>query len=232
MEKLKFLGIGAALDYRMDCTSAFIKRDNKLLLLDTGENVTKKLIQLNILNAELDSIYIVISHLHPDHIAGFARLVLQCTKKLNVKVYIYENSVDFNKSLIDFLKMQNVKTEMIEFTTMPFENIKISTISTTHEKDLESYSILLEDEEGIVYYSADTNDIETVKKYAEDKTCVQMYCEVAVENLRHMHLVYEDLCKLPNKEKITLMHFITLEMYDRVKNDNLFNIPELISIKN
>ena len=71
---LNFIGIGSAFNTQFGNTSAFIKKEDSLLLIDSGGTVFHRLQELNILE-ELKKIYIVITHTHPDHVGSLGDVI-------------------------------------------------------------------------------------------------------------------------------------------------------------
>ena len=56
---IDFLGIGSAWNVEQDNTSAYIKKDNKMILIDCGETVARKIIKDNIFEG-IEELYILI----------------------------------------------------------------------------------------------------------------------------------------------------------------------------
>lgn len=54
---INFLGIGFAWNIEKDNTSAYIKKDKKMILIDCGKIVARKTIKNNVLG-DIDEIYI------------------------------------------------------------------------------------------------------------------------------------------------------------------------------
>lgn len=59
--EINFLGIGSAWNIKEDNTSAYIKKDNKMILIDCGETIARNIIENNILE-NISELYILISH--------------------------------------------------------------------------------------------------------------------------------------------------------------------------
>ena len=72
---LKFIGTGSAFNTKLGCNSAYIIKNNSLILFDCGGDVFSKLKELNIIKDEFKNIYIFITHLHPDHIGSLGDLI-------------------------------------------------------------------------------------------------------------------------------------------------------------
>ena len=73
--KLKFLGRGAAFNPKEGNTSAYFIENNQLFLIDCGESIFEKLVELDLLN-DIESINLMITHTHSDHIGSLGSLVM------------------------------------------------------------------------------------------------------------------------------------------------------------
>lgn len=85
--ELKFLGRGAGFNPKEGNTSAYFIENNELFLIDCGNSVFERLIKMDILK-NVDSINLMITHTHSDHIGSIGILVsyLFCElhKQLNI----------------------------------------------------------------------------------------------------------------------------------------------------
>ena len=71
---LKFIGTGSAFNTELGNTSAYIKQDQTLFILDCGETAFTRMKQLNIFE-DVKNVYIAITHMHPDHVGSLGSLV-------------------------------------------------------------------------------------------------------------------------------------------------------------
>ena len=75
--ELTFLGRGSAFNPGEGNTSAYLREDGRVLLLDCGETVFGRLIDRGVL-ADAREVYAVVSHLHSDHCGSLSTLALYC----------------------------------------------------------------------------------------------------------------------------------------------------------
>ncbi len=219
MQELKFLGCGGATNVEMGGNCAFLKHQNNLLLIDCCEDATKKLIDKNLFN-QVDNIFIVLTHMHFDHIAGIGTLIWFCNFRLNLKPKIIINSKTFKRKLIKLFKLGGVNPERVEFipqTDFAFDDLTLEMRKTNHAEELECYGIMFKDNIGKYYYSGDTRDFDNIKQLSLDEELRTIYCEVS-ETSHGVHLCYDDI-KTLNKEKFVLMHFNTKELFEQVVKD-------------
>jgi len=219
MQALRFLGCGGATNVEQGGNCAYLKHGNNLLLIDCCEEAARKLQQNNIFEG-VENIFIVLTHMHFDHVAGIGTLIWFCNFRLKIKPKIIINSKKFKKNLVKFFKLGGVNPKRVEFINQEefvLEDLTLKMQKTNHADELECYGIMFEDKLGQYYYSGDTKDFENIKRLSEDANVKTIYCEVS-ENNHGVHLCYEDLKKI-NKDKLILMHFNTKELCDQVVKD-------------
>jgi len=66
---LKFIGIGSAFNTKLGNTSAYIKQNGVLLLIDCGELTFDRILKMNLLD-DVNEVHIAVIHTHPDHIGS------------------------------------------------------------------------------------------------------------------------------------------------------------------
>ena len=114
MKELGFLGIGSAFNTELGNTSAFLKKNNSLLLIDCGGTVFHRLQELSLLE-ELENLYIVITHTHPDHVGSLGEVIFYSYYILKHKPNIFFP----NKELIErFLDSIGVTSEMYNLNSL------------------------------------------------------------------------------------------------------------------
>lgn len=219
MKKLKFIGIGGATNVLLGGNCAYLKDGENLLIIDVCESATAKLKKLNIFDG-VKNIYIVITHTHYDHVAGLGVLLWYCNFNLEIKPKVIYSRKKYVRHIKKLLKVTGVKKKHVEFIKDSFFDINGLTMelqSTVHTPELQCFGIMFYDKEGKYYYTGDTNDIDYVRKLSNDDSVKTIYAEVASETF-NMHLEYDDILKL-NKDKLVLMHFNTIELYEKAKKE-------------
>ena len=108
-----------------------------------------------------------------------------------------------------------------------FDNIRY--VETTHCDDITSYSIIFEKDNRVIYYSGDTNELDTVKSIIHgDKNIDKIYIETCSERLDG-HIYYEDLLEVIPKnlrDRVYCMHLDTMDIVDKLE-ENGFKIVEV-----
>ena len=216
--ELKFLGKGAAFYPVLGNTSAYFIYDKNLFLIDCGESVFKKVYEKDLFS-EIDNLYVFITHTHSDHIGSLSSLILYCSHKFDIKTKIVipkENKyIDYIKNILDSMGVDKSDYEFINDVDLDnkydvFDNIRY--VETTHCDDITSYSILFEKDNRVIYYSGDTNELDTVKSIIHgDKNIDKIYIETCSERL-DSHIYYEDLLEVIPKnlrDRVYCMHLDT-----------------------
>ena len=89
--KLNFLGIGSAWNINEDNTSAYIKKDDKMILIDCGESIARKIIANDILSG-IKELYILISHTHSDHVGSLGTLLFYSKYNKQVPLHLLKQN--------------------------------------------------------------------------------------------------------------------------------------------
>lgn len=186
---LKFIGIGSAFNTKLSCTSAYIKYDNNLLIIDVGGPIFEKLVNSDILSKDLEHINIFITHTHPDHCGSLGDLIFYCKYTLNIEPKIY----CADEKLADGLEINHVTRDLYNFnifsdgfiTILESESlgeIKIEAIKTKHKEDIISTGYIFEIQETKFYYSGDSLKLPKKIKY--------------LINNNELDYIYQDTCGL------------------------------------
>lgn len=170
-----------------------------MILIDCGESIARKIISNNILS-DVDELYILISHTHSDHIGSLGTLLFysKYSKKIVNKIVLTDEE-KFNSNLKEYLRLVDISTEVeyidSEILKKEFDFKTFKILKANHVKTLPCYCFVFEDEEGLIYYSADNNNINYIKDYLKinNATIYTEICDNA--NLRQEHLYLQDLEK-------------------------------------
>ena len=224
---LKFLGTGAAFYPIKNNTSAYFIDKEELFLIDCGETVFKKLYELNLLNS-IKVINILITHMHCDHVGSLATLIDYIYYKVKIPVYIITSKI-IKYDLDTFLKLQGISNDEYsykfetEYTNYNmFKSIKY--VDTIHSSKLSCYSIIFNTNKGIIYYSGDTKELDTLKSLLNDNLYKAYIDTNSHPNGPHVYI--EDLLNIvPDKykNKIHCMH-VNDEECIKLINEYGFNI--------
>ena len=184
--KLKFIGTGSAFNTKLGNTSAYIKENNTLLLIDCGELTFDRIISLNLLS-DVSEVHIAVTHTHPDHIGSLGSLIFYCYFIKNIKPTFHAVNSDF----IELLEIMGVTEKHCEFDNCAINqfaeienlNIQLLFILNKHVRELTSFGILLLNivTKENAYYSGDSYEIPKSILYGLE--CGELNC------------LYQDTCK-------------------------------------
>lgn len=239
--ELNFLGRGSAFNPKEGNTSAYFIEERTLFLIDCGETIFSKLMELDLLS-DIDTINLIITHTHSDHIGSLGSLVLYSyyvlNKPLNIITSLYcKHLPNIEKilkgfgctnNMYSFIDIEKYDNKFTSFNLVRF-------IETNHVKELHSYSLLFNTLNGLVYYSGDTCEIDVIKLLIESGQVIdKMYIETtSVDYDNNIHLYIDKLKKvIPDnlKDKVYCMHVNNDECINNVI-ENGFNMVDVVNNK-
>jgi len=209
---LKFIGTGSAFNTKLGNTSAYIKENNTLLLIDCGELTFNRILKLNLLS-DVNEVHIAVTHCHPDHIGSLGSFIFYCHFIKNIKPTFHAANSDF----IELLEIMGVTEDHCEFDNCVVNqyaeinklNLQMLFIPTKHVKEITSFGILILNlnTRKSSYYSGDSNSIPKSILYGLE--CGEL------------HYLYQDTCKADYDGNVhlslrKLCELIPMEYRDRV----------------
>lgn len=159
MNKLKFLGRGSGYNVKEGNTSAFIIKDDVLLLIDCGEGIFKRIIESN-LTENIREVHILITHMHGDHVGSLSSFVGFCFWKYKICSNVYFQEKDKLKQFLELTGMLEGESFVINDNNkfrLDKLRLEFSASITKHNKRINTYSYTLNFDEGNnIFYSGDT----------------------------------------------------------------------------
>ena len=216
MNQLFFLGNDSG--FGNDNTSAYIIKNNKLLLIDCGTDVFYKLLNKDRTNNFLkskDEISVIITHLHNDHVGSLSQLILYCYFVLNKKITIHSKC----KHLKTWLDISGTPSNSYTIE----DNKNIAFIKTTHTKYLDSYGVNIKINNKNIVYTSDVNSIEPFYEYLQPKT--DFYVDASY-NYSPAHLSLKN-----NLEKLNKLTELGVNVY-LMHIDDINKVKQLIKKTN
>lgn len=198
---LKFIGTGGAFDYEYGNSSAWITLNGLHILLDCGNSVYARLRRLELAD-QID--YILITHMHDDHVGSLSTTILHHKHKRSPSQkarILYPDTIN-GRSLRDriraYLSFSLPRPdEFVEFVPLS-EVAGVSAIDTKdqHVKGMVSFGYSFEDENNVKVYSGDLGNKDTMFEYVKslntDKK-VQIFHEMTFHADTAVHVYYKDL---------------------------------------
>lgn len=232
---IKFIGMGSAFNTEIGNTSAFVKKNSSLLIIDCGGTVFHRLQELNLLDG-IENLYVIITHTHPDHVGSLGELIFYSYYILKRRLTIFFP----RKELIEgFLTSIGVSAEMYKINSIEITDVNdiqlgkfsIEFLPVSHVDTIPAYGFIMKLKEKSFYYSGDANNISInilnrIMSGEVDRV-YQDTCGLDYEGNNHLSL--RKLCSIVNPEfrkKIYCMHLDKHITKEEIK-DKGFNIVDL-----
>ena len=193
---LKFLGSGSAFNTQLGNTSAFIKKKDSLVLIDSGGTVFHRLQELQLLE-NIKRLYIILTHTHPDHVGSLGDIILYSYYMLEIKPTVFFQKKDM---IENFLSCLGVTPKMylldnrkkVNILDEDFGEAGIEFLPVLHVDTIPAYGFVMKQKEGAFYYSGDANCIsdEVLRRLSEGEfdQFYQDTCGLDYEGNAHMSL--------------------------------------------
>jgi len=242
---LKFIGTGSAFNEEMGNTSAYIKNEDTLFVLDCGETAFARMKQLNLFD-DVKNVYIAITHMHPDHVGSLGSLIFYLNIFKNITptlVITNEDSAEAQEdTLRNFLSIVGVDEDKYDFSYADMlEDVlpglkRVELVEINHSKNLTSYAIELYFKNQTIYYVGDNNDKEylsLVEKQLKPEDLV--YTDCTNEDYEgRVHIMLSELAGIFPENKrpqVYCMHFGSYEVYSKAKEYGFKVVSKELSIE-
>lgn len=229
MLRLNFLGRGSDFNVKEGNTSAYIKSGKDFILLDCGENIFERIINNNLLN-DVSNVYVIITHTNSDHVGSLSSLIYYCYYIKNITPNIYFPGAELQQllNIMGHSKEYNLTLPQLDIC-FNINNILFKFIPVTHIENMNCYAVTMEDEDNLIYYSGDSNNIseDILNKLNEIDYLYQDTCLADYNGSPHLSL--RKLSELIPKElrnKVYCMHIDNDELITRAKEQG-FNVVEI-----
>ncbi|UAJ17054.1 ribonuclease BN [Staphylococcus phage vB_SauM-UFV_DC4] len=221
---LTFIGKGSAFNEEKVNNSAYFTDDkNKnLFIIDCGNTVFNQIKRINLIEEHIDyKIYILVTHIHSDHVGSLGTLIeyvyYNYNKKLNIISMVdtgigeYLSSLKLSNDLYSYrpavVNNNGYFSLPSDFHKFEFGDIEIFFIKTKHVNDLNTYSLLItkymlkERSFDSIYYTSDTIEtpdqnlrrLEQRVKNEINRSISHFYTDVSFKEENNVHLTYDRL---------------------------------------
>lgn len=234
--ELNFLGRGAAFNPKEGNNSAYFVENNQLFLIDCGESIFERLVESGLLES-VESINLMITHTHSDHIGSLGSLAMYSFYTLHkpLNIILPENAKhlpNIEKILSGFgctEPMYNyVDEKAFDGKNETFQSIRY--VETSHCDELDCYGLLFNTQNGIVYYSGDTREINTVKTLITSGQPIdKLYIDTTTANFPgnvHLYIgILQETIPEELKDRVYCMHLNNDSCIEQAKASG-FNVVE------
>lgn len=220
MSKIIITPLGTISPYtkgNMNCPGFLVEYNDKKILLDCGNGITRL---LNLPN-DLKDLSVIITHYHKDHFEDigalqYASYVYHNLGLLNkkIKVYLPKNDIGFNKASItsnsesysDYYDIDNSHSFLEDDLNISFQDNNSHTI--------ESYMVKLQSKDFKIIYTSDigTTNLKELVDFCKDADliiCESLFLQKHNANSKTHMTSYEAgiLARKSNAQKLLLTHF-------------------------
>lgn len=217
----QFIGTGSAFNIDLGNTSAYIKQDKTLLLIDCGATVFARAKKLRLFD-DVENVYIIITHMHTDHVGSLGNVIeyLTIIKGItpNIILTTDESATKQEEDIKVYLEKVGVTEDDYEFTYCDMMEevlqnlVKIEMPQVAHSKKLTSYAVELYFTDKTIYYTSDQNDEKYLKKIAKKLTPNDLvYTDCTNKEYKgRIHISLNELAQIfsqDQKSQVTCMHF-------------------------
>lgn len=240
MSKIEIIPLGTVSPYpkeNMNCPGFLIKYNNKNVLLDCGNGITRLLK----LPKDLENLNVIITHYHKDHFGDigalqYASYVYHNLGILNskIKIYLPENDINFSKQMIisspesyaEYFDINNNFSFSVDDLNVSFKD--------NNSHSIESFMVKLQNKDFKIVYTSDVgitnfNALIDFCKNADLLICESSFLKRHNSNSK-AHLTAYDasiLAKKSNSKKLLLTHFWPEEDKNSYLNEAMQNFQNV-----
>ena len=240
MSKIEIIPLGTVSPYpkeNMNCPGFLIKYNNKNVLLDCGNGITR----LFKFPDDLENLNVIITHYHKDHFGDigalqYASYVYHNLGILNnkIKIYLPENDINFSKQMIisspeSYAQYFDINDNFSFF----IDDLNIS-FKDNNSHSIESFMVKLQNKDFKIVYTSDVgitnfNALIDFCKDADLLICESSFLKRHNSNSK-AHLTAYDasiLAKKSNSKKLLLTHFWPEEDKNSYLNEAMQNFENV-----
>ncbi|WP_312431280.1 MBL fold metallo-hydrolase [Lacrimispora sp.] len=154
--ELHFLGSGSAFYPQYKNTSAYFELNNDLYLIDCGETVFETLLSLVDLEQYME-IYVVITHLHADHVGSLSSLISYTYCMLDKKQVTV---IHPKPTIVQLLSLMGIGREFYRYKeAYDGSSVEFEPIQVQHVDNMECFGYVIKVNGETIYYSGDSSHL-------------------------------------------------------------------------
>lgn len=192
--QIKFLGTGGAFDFAKGNASAIVTLDSDTnILIDCGFSTLKELADKDLMKT-ID--YILVTHLHGDHIGSLPTLLPYVAFRLQKEIpKIIVPDEAFETELHQFFTA-TYEAERASYVPMAeFPELGYIDTSNQHLEGMRSFAYYFTNGTHLIYYSGDIGNADTAQKFLADRTesNIQVFHETTPRLDVPVHASYKEV---------------------------------------
>ncbi len=227
--QIKFLGTGGALDLGKGTAAAIVTLGDKTILVDSGFSTILSLVKSG---RAKDIDYILITHLHGDHIGSLPTLLAYFQYKLGIDVpkIIVPNEV-FQAELLQFLTLVGEKKRANFVPISDFDDIGFIDTTNQHVEEMTSFSYYFVENDNLIYYSGDIGNADTAKSFLDSRTesKKQVFHETTPKTESPIHTTYLEVQEKLKDYETYVYHMAKEDMPSDCTLKMVENQPEFLA---
>ncbi|MEL6650270.1 MAG: MBL fold metallo-hydrolase [Bacteroidota bacterium] len=230
--QIKFIGTGGAFDYEYGNSAAYLHFRGQRILIDCGNSVYRRLRQTGLAD-QID--YILITHLHDDHVGSLNSTVLHHKYLLAEprRARVLAPSESFGKELKAFMNF-GLRDPENYADFLPLDTLEgISAVDTfgKHVDGMQTYGYIFEDENEIVAFSGDLGDAQIIFDHLPSETDkkIRVFHEMSFIRQDRVHTYYQDLNHRVDQYEIYGYHLDPRNAPDDNRVPLVADFPDLLA---
>ena len=227
--KIKFLGTGGAFDFTKGTASAIVEIGGKNILIDCGFSTIQTLAEKNLAQT-ID--YILVTHLHGDHIGSLPTLLPYFVHKLQKEVppIIVPNEA-FKEELDKFFSATYEQKRAKYIGIEEFPNIGFIDTSNQHVEGMTSFAYYFSEDNHLIYYSGDIGNADTAKNFLDSRSesNIQVFHETTPRMDIPVHASYKEVEEKLGDYETYVYHIAKENMPDECTLEYVENYPEFLA---
>jgi glyoxylase-like metal-dependent hydrolase (beta-lactamase superfamily II) len=184
---IKFLGTGGAFEPHKGTSAAIVTHNGKNILIDCGYTTFQTLKEKNLASG-ID--YILITHLHADHVGSLPTYLAFVEIKCEKQVPILYPSESFRKDLLTLFSLSGEVHRAHFVKIEEIEGIGYIDTKNQHKVGMQSYAYYFTNTESLLYYSGDLANAETTRSFLDtrNESHIEVFHDIGlIDNSVHVH---------------------------------------------